>query len=1000
MRIAFTLTLFCLLLGHVSTPVFGQTKTITGIVVDTQTQEPLIQVAIRAKDNMSIGAVTDMDGKFSINLPATTNMLVVTYVGYTPREVPITSVSGNLKITLQASDIVLDKATVTAGRSRERALDAPASIAIIEQKEIKASITPSPTDYLRNASGVDIIKTGIATNNVVVRGFNSLFSGSLLTLVDNRIASIPSIRLNAQQMIPATPADIDRIEVLKGPASAMYGPNSANGVVHIITQSPLDLKKRFETTIGTGIGWRTRLDGVVPNDVANDPLDPVYDDGQHWATNNFIRTAGKLRENPDGLSIGYKVSAKYFTGYDWKYSDPQELGTLPSSSSDYGKYIVLSQQTPYGTYYGDSIMQVINGDTIRTVDADTVANGRNTRINNYNIDARLDFRYKNGMELIFSGGRNSFTGVEVTGVGAGQAQNWKYDYGQVRLIYKKFFVQAYMNASNSGETYLFRSGNFIIDKSKFWSVQTQHSSLLLNNKLKLIYGIDALMTRPNTENTINGRFEDDDDINELGGYVQTDYKVNDKLNFMFAVRADKHTYVKDMFVSPRAAALYKLDQNNTFRLTYNRAFTSPSAINTAFDILTGVSPTGMQVRGIGNTQGIVFQRADGIPQFRVPTVNNNHDPSAYFNLNSDAGTTAQYQVMLNLLANGLAQNAASIGLPVTADLVQLLVNAVLPDSLHGVQNIVRALDLDAQAYHYEDTLDINNIADFAPLKNSPTQTWEVGYKGIIKNKLAITLDVYHTETKDFISPLRMLTPNVFLEQNSLRAYLEPAIYQRMHDPANQVFANFITMFLDTLSSINVGGNVVPVNGNNNGDGSDELTNLLVNTSSYAPTGTVSPEIGNDASMLLSYVNVGNVSLWGGEFSAVYYANKDLKIGLNYAYVSKDRFSYVAGYNTLELALNAPKHKVGLSVQYGLPKWGLDMGLKYRWLDAYRVNSGVYQGTVKAAHLFDLNLGYTLPFSKKTQVAMSMQNVFDYARQEFVGTPPIGRFTMFQVSQTF
>lgn len=989
-------------------PIFAQ-KNITGIVKNAENNEPLPQVSIKIPLTNTILAITDINGTFNIQVPNNLDSLLISCLSFKDQFIKISN-NLNPEILLTPSIYELNKVVISANKRKERSMDAPNSISIIDKREIKNLLCPSPTDYLKNVSGVDIIKTGIATNNVVVRGFNNLFSGSLLTLVDNRIASIPSLRLNAQQMIPATPFDIQRIEVLKGPAAAMYGPNSANGVVHIITESPLDMKRQFLTTIAVGGGFRAKYNGIVPNYTPNSATPPLYDNGKNWIVSNTLRHAGKLVNNTNGLQIGYKISGKYFTGYDFLYYDPEEKGTLPTSDPNYGKYIVLNKQTPNGTVFGNTVTKIIpdnpntpeiETDTLTYIDGDTVLNHRNNNILNYNGEARIDFRFKKGMQLILSTGRNNFQGVEITAVGAGQSKNWSYTYAQARFIYKNLFAQIYSNASNAGQTYLLRSGNFIIDKSKFWCAQIQHAADIFDNRLKIIYGTDALLTRPNTEFTINGRNENADNTNELGAFVQTDYKVNEHLNFIFALRADKHTFVKDVFVSPRAALIYKPNINNTFRATYNRAFTSPAPIQTSLDILTSVTPTGMQVRGVGNINGFTFNRGlDGNPQFRVPVVNNNHPQDAFFSINSSQGTTAQYQVLIDLLANGLASNAANLGLPVTPQLVQSLIGAILPDSIYNVKNVVRTLNVDKQAYNYNDTLNISNLTDFVGLKNSPTQTIEFGYKGIL-DKLSLTADVYFTNIKDFISPLRLRTPNVFLDEQSFKNHLSPIIYENMHNPSNSLYANLITQFLDTLQTININGADIPVEGNGNGDGSDELVNILSRAGAYAPTGTVTP-IGytNDASMLLTYDNVGNVSLWGSELSANYYISNNFRLGVNYAFVNNDKFEYTVGTETLELALNAPKHKVAINAQYSLPKIGIELGLKYKWLDAYPVNSGVYVGVVNAAHLFDLNLAYTPPFSKGTQLSMTMQNVLNNKHQDFIGTPKIGRFTMFQLAQSF
>lgn len=90
------------------------------------------------------------------------------------------------------------------------------------------------------APGVDIIQHGAQSTNIVLRGFNNMFSGALYALVDNRITGVPSLRVELLHWIPTTNDDLERIEVVPGPGSALYGPNTANGVVHMITTSSLE----------------------------------------------------------------------------------------------------------------------------------------------------------------------------------------------------------------------------------------------------------------------------------------------------------------------------------------------------------------------------------------------------------------------------------------------------------------------------------------------------------------------------------------------------------------------------------------------------------------------------------------------------------------------------------------------------------------------------------------------------------------------------------------
>ena len=152
--------------------------------------------------------------------------------------------------------------------------------------------------------GADIVSTGLNSNRAVIRGYGDSFSGRLLTLTDHRIANVPSLRVNLSQLIPVTRADIDRIEVLEGPGSALYGPNAAGGVMHIITKSPFDSRG---TSASFAIGER---DLVL----------------------NSFRHAVVLNKN-----VAFKISGEYYQGRDWEFFDPTETDTSATRDFDIRK---------------------------------------------------------------------------------------------------------------------------------------------------------------------------------------------------------------------------------------------------------------------------------------------------------------------------------------------------------------------------------------------------------------------------------------------------------------------------------------------------------------------------------------------------------------------------------------------------------------------------------------------------------------------------------------
>ena len=246
--------------------------------------------------------------------------------------------------------------------------------------------------------------------------------------------------------------------------------------------------------------------------------------------------------------------------------------------------------------------------------------------------------------------------------------------------------------------------------------------------------------------------------------------------------------------------------------------------------------------------------------------------------------------------------------------------------------------------------------DVEPMKPTITQTYELGYKGTLFNKLLIGVDAYHTKIRDFVGPITPETPNVFLDPATLGAYLGRQFGAALDDPQNAILNGALIAMLDKNPAFG---------GNSNGSAADELATLFATGGAGIPFGTVTPEEANDPVAVTStYRNFGDISLNGADFKFAYFLNENWNIGGNYSFVSEDLFENVDGLR--DVALNAPKHKIGASVEYlnsGLSN--LAAQLRVRFVDAFPVNSGVYHGTVERYTTIDLSAGYDLPFSPNT-----------------------------------
>ena len=205
----------------------AQQGTINGRVTDAETGEPLAGVSIEALGQGGPQGSNE-EGRFTLSVSPGTHSVVVKLIGYETRRIDGVNVAmgatAEVDISLRSQALVLNPVVITASRRQEKALDAPASISTVSADEVARIAAVTVADYVTALPGIDRVQTGLTQGTVVARGFNNVFSGSLLTIIDNRYARIPSLRFNAYSMFPTTDLDIDRIEVLLARARLFTAP--------------------------------------------------------------------------------------------------------------------------------------------------------------------------------------------------------------------------------------------------------------------------------------------------------------------------------------------------------------------------------------------------------------------------------------------------------------------------------------------------------------------------------------------------------------------------------------------------------------------------------------------------------------------------------------------------------------------------------------------------------------------------------------------------------
>jgi iron complex outermembrane receptor protein len=918
---------------------------IAGRVADAASSNPVGNASVRVlalPGRAVTGAATSgEDGRYRVaGVQPGTYAVTVSRIGYQLRRVDTVRVRAGQTTTL---DIALGElpsqlnqvvTTATRGAEPEKILESPNSISVVSAERIAERPAATVTDHLKAQPGLSISSGGIAQSNIVSRGFNNAFSTSMLMLQDYRFAGVPSLRVNVPFLFTGTNEDIDRIEVLQGPAAALYGPNSGNGVLHVITKSPF---QSAGTILSVDGGERSfgraalRHAGVLP--------------GERWA---------------------YKLSGEYFTAKDFQYRDPNE----PASYSTSDPRIPVARRGQ--AVQRDFDLQKMSG------------------------EARLDYRPSENTEFISTAGYTKVgSGMEITTTfGASQVRDWSYLNLQQRFRHKKFFAQAFMNQSNAGNdnaadaggTYYLRTGIPVVDKSRVYVGQLQQGLEL--GRTRVVLGGEFIGTRPATEGTINGRNDDDDSINEIGGYLQTTTSVTSKLDLLLAARGDVNSRIEGAQFSPRAALVFKASPTQNLRFTFNRAFNSPASFNFFLDQYSGSTPApGLPVQILGNPakEGWEFARscaggAAGGLCMRSPYVPGQLVPA------SAAGAYAGFAQSLQAVVTGLP--VSSFGAAGEAGRQQLLGLLASP-----VGAIVRGLR-PTSAQVGTVLLDLNTRTpvtttpqDYAPLGANFSNTFEVGYKGLLGDKVRIATDLWF-QRRPADPTTQILNPAVLFNPQQLGAFLGQGIagglIQAGQSPAQaQATATAAAGALTPLMA------AIPV-------GATAFTNAL-NDQPY---------------LVFSYQNAsGFVNVHGVDFATDVLLTSTVSLAGTYSWLSDNVFPNAPGASPVNpLAANAPNHRGTTTVRYDRVDRTFSAEVRGRYANAFPVNSGVFNsygiGTgvryarVPVNAFLDASVSYKLPLREGIRLSLSATNVLDNKVPTFVGVAPLGRLVVSRLQYTF
>lgn len=221
----------------ISISALAQTRVSGKVTADTD-KESLAGISIAVKGKV-VGTITDTKGNFSFTTNTERPFVIaVTGVGFQAQEFTINKAQNDLDIVLKEQALVGQEVVVSASRVEESVLKSPVSVERLDVRSFQS--TPSATFYdaLQNIKGVDMSTQSLTFKSVNVRGFGSNGNTRVVQLLDGMDNQAPGLNFSVGNLAGVSELDLESVELLPGAASALYGPNAINGLLLMTSKSP------------------------------------------------------------------------------------------------------------------------------------------------------------------------------------------------------------------------------------------------------------------------------------------------------------------------------------------------------------------------------------------------------------------------------------------------------------------------------------------------------------------------------------------------------------------------------------------------------------------------------------------------------------------------------------------------------------------------------------------------------------------------------------------
>ena len=961
-------------------------------------------------EGTDMGASSNQDGSFSISgLSDGDYTLTASYIGYDAASATV-SVSGgqaaNVNLTLESGNVRLNQVVVSASFKKELVTEAPASVEVFGGAELEARGATTIADVLSNRAGVETMKTGLEGSNVTVRGFNGVFSGAIHAVVDNRWTRAPVVNAQLLQFMAPDDSDIQRVELVRGPASPMYGPDTQQGVIAMFSKSPFNQGNRVAVTVGE-----------------RDYMKMYARVAHQWGARAATRIA---------------VSHRSFN--DWEANMPATQAEANAQGHNYWEPSMIRRGLatpvyPFVSYGGEN-------DPYK----DPVTGTPNDAALDFNpeattVDMKTEFRPDLKSNLTLNFRMANVSAIEMTGVGRAFADDATLYQAQMSYLRQGFlggdlFLNLFTNWNDQKTTYNLSTGNIVYDTSSNVAFQLQHN-IELNNGQSLVWGGDMLQRTPETEGTINGKNEDIDDFDNIGAYFSYEKKWDNGVKFVGTGRMDSNNYLKDIgtdFVfAPKLALVWSPeDVRGTFRLTYGENIDLPGNFTKNLDIAVlgtnlvyganGIDFTNpafgglpfqpdFQAKAMGSTTtGWTYNRdANGNHTYRtnwspawganpaLPAPYYGADVNTNYSLNDPVVNGAMWGIFAPVIGGGFLQGAqgqallAGYGAAVGAGYAAATGDVAGAAAYGAGQAALAAGDfltlmgtaiptignlvLDGSLNLVDPNVE---YGDYDVIRETTWAQTEFGYKGQVTDNMTLAVDVYQMNISDYVSNLQQISGFTIMAADA-GSYVA-ALLTGMAGNDN------LTNFVNAMDS------------NGQFGGADELAAAIAGGVAMLPTGSIAPEQSPyGANIVVGYKQLTeDLKLNGLEATLNYFPSNDWNFYMNMSALSESTIDAADQNGRITTVnMNTPQFKMGAGMQYAGE--GVSYGMSLRYQDSYFADGfASTSGQIPSFYTLGVNGKWSVDSVPGMSVGLSIDNITDVVHKETFLGPEMGRFTTLSV----